>query len=241
MSDITELLKAVAPAGDQPPSPETVDADVARGRLALARAHRRRTIRRSMVATMTIAAAAVVIVVASQPGGGAGQNTGRSAASPTPPSAGQPAGHRHHPAPAKTSPRHQSPIKLVAYTGKQLNGFTVDRVPDGWLLSTSTQFALLIDPQGDKDNDPDAFVGKLAVLTQSRDVTKLPHGTPVTVNGQPGVVTDNGKYGLSLTYSDPAGFGVVIQAPTALNWNDAQLVSFASGVHVTGNAVASRG
>jgi hypothetical protein len=129
----------------------------------------------------------------------------------------------------------------VAYTGKQLAGFTVDAVPAGWHLSTSTQFALLIDPAGDKDNDPDTFVGKLAVLTQSSDVHGLPKGTAVTVNGQPGSVTDQGKYGLSLTYNDPSGFGVVIQAPAQLNWTDAQLVTFAEGVHVTGNAVHSHG
>jgi hypothetical protein len=237
MSDITELFKSVAPAGDEPPSPATVDADIARGRLALAREHRRRTIRRSMVATVTIAAAAVVVVVASQPGPSSDRTTGRTAASPTPATAA----HHHHHAAANSQPHHQSPIKLVSYTGKQLAGFTVDKVPDGWFLSTSTQYALLIDPQGDKDNDPDAFVGKLAVLTQSSDVSGLPHGTKVTVNGQPGVVTDNGKYGLSLTYNDPAGFGVVIQAPVALGWTDAQLVSFADGVHVTGNALPSRG
>jgi hypothetical protein len=236
MSDITELFKQIAPSADAPPSAETVDADLARGRQALLRDHRRRTIRRSMAATATVAAAAVVAVVVSQIAGSSGTTHPQNAA----PS--------HHAArPGSTQPtvvktHHKATsIKLVSYKGKQLAGFTVDKVPDGWFLSTSTQFALLIDPNGDKDNDPDAFVGKLAVLTQSSDVHHLPKGTAVTVNGQPGVVTDQGKYGLSLTYNDAGGFGVVIQAPAPLHWTNQQLVSFAEGVHVTSNAVASRG
>jgi hypothetical protein len=239
MSDITELFNSVGPSADDAPTEETVEADLARGRTALTRDHRRRTIRRSMLASTSVAAAVVAIVVATQLGGGAGASHHQNIATKTPATHTQatfPKAHKTH-----AHKIHTTPIKLVAYNGKQLAGFTVDKVPDGWFLSTSTQFALLIDPQGDKDNDPNAFVGKLAVLTQSRDVHGLPNGTPVTVNGQPGVVTDQGKYGLSLTYNSPSGFGVVIQAPAALNWTDDQLVSFAEGVHVTNNAVQSRG
>jgi hypothetical protein len=236
MSDITDLFNRVAPTADASPSAEVIEADLARGRLALVREHRRRTIRRSMVATTSVAAAAVVIVVATQLGGGANTTHHQTAKTP------QPVTKQHHQQPkASTSHHKAAAIKLVSYDGKQLAGFTVDRVPDGWFLSTSTQYALLIDPKGDTDNDPDAFVGKLAVLTQSQDVHKLPHGTPVTVNGQPGVVTDQGKYGENLTYNDPAGFAVVIQAPAQLNWSDQQLVSFAEGVHETSNALQGRG
>jgi hypothetical protein len=237
MSDITELFKRVAPPADAEPAAETIDGDVRRGRVALTRDHRRRTIRRSMTATTTVAAAAVVIVVATQLGGSSPSHHNQTIATKTP--ATHP--RAHHSTAVKARPHRSTPIKLVAYTGKQLQGFTVDKVPTGWFLSTSTQYALLIDPQGDTDNNPNAFVGKLAVLTQSKDVHSLPSGTPVTVNGQPGVVTDQGKYGLSLTYNDPSGFGVVIQAPPQLNWTDAQLVSFAEGVHVTSHALQSSG
>jgi len=137
---------------------------------------------------------------------------------------------------------HKAPaVRLVAYTGSQLAGFTVDRVPDGWHLSTSTPSALNINRQGDTNNDPDVFEGKLTVLLQSQDAHGLPPGTAVTVEGQPGVVTDQGRYGLSLTYRDTSGHTVVIQAPQALAWSDSQVVQFAAGVHVTGNAVAGRG
>jgi hypothetical protein len=234
MSDITELFKRVAPHIDDEAAAGTIEADLVRGHRALARDHRRRTIRRSMATTATIAAAAVIAVVATQAGNGSApkRQTQKQpgAVAPSP----------HH----KTKPQvhtRKAAVKLVSYDGKQLNGFTVDKVPAGWFLSTSTQYALLIDPDGSTDNDPDAFEGKLAVLTQSKDVHHLPPGTPVTVDGQPGVVSDQGKYGENLTYNDPSGFGVVIQAPLALHWSADQIVAFAEGVHVTSNALQGEG
>ncbi|HTW19923.1 MAG TPA: hypothetical protein VME70_06910 [Mycobacteriales bacterium] len=238
MSDVTELFTRVAPDIDATPAPDVVDADLARGRAALTRDHRRRTIRRSLASGATIAAAIAVTVALTQAGAGSAAKPGHQANR-------QPAVHPtpHHGS-SKVPPatHHTAPVRLVAYNGKQLAGFTVDKVPTGWFLSTSTQYALLIDPDGSTDNDPDAFVGKLAVLTQSTDVHGLPkHGTKVTVNGQAGVVTDQGSYGISLTYTTPSGFGVVIQAPPALNWSSEQIVDFATGVHVTSNAIPGKG
>lgn len=235
MTDINELFRTVAADIDAPPSPDTVEADLARGRGALLKAHRKRTIRRSMTAATALVAGVAVLVVATEIGGGSHDN--RQANHPG----------THAPAIAKmhrqTKPQHQTAhsIRLVSYSGKQLQGFTVDAVPAGWRLSSSTQYALLIDPPGDNDNDPDAFIGKLAVLTSSTDEHGLGGGDSVTVNGQPGKVSDQGKYGLMLRYDSPDGFGVDVQAPAQLNWTDAQIVSFAEGVHVTGNAVHSHG
>lgn len=67
-------------------------------------------------------------------------------------------------------------VRLIAYTGTQLAGFTVDRVPEGWRLSGSTQYALTINAQGDSNNDPDVFEDKLRVLLQSQDASGLPSG-----------------------------------------------------------------
>ena len=139
---------------------------------------------------------------------------------------------------------HQKPrsIKLVAYNGKQLQGFNVDRVPDR-LAPVDLDAVRAADRSkgGSHDNDPDAFEGKLAVLTSSVDEHGLGKGDDVTVNGQPGVVSDQGKYGIMLRYNDPNGFGVDIQAPADLHWTDQQIVGFAEGVHVTGDAVHTRG
>lgn len=228
MSDITDLFRRTATEVGAEPSEATIADDLSRGRTALRRDHRRRAIRRSMAATSTVAAAAVVAVIVAQAGGSsAPQHTNAVKGAP-----------QHH-----VSATHHTTaksIKLVAYHGKQLNGFTVDEVPAGWQLSTSTQYALLITKDGSTDSDPDAFVGKLAVLTSSVDEHGLGHGDSVTVDGQPGKVDVQGDVQI-LRYNDPNGFGVNIQAPTELGWTDAQIVQFAQGVHVTGNAVHSHG
>lgn len=233
MSDITELFSAVAPV-DGAPSPDTVEADLARGRIALARVHRQRTIRRSMVAGGSLVVAAAVVVAGVQLSGSSDPHHAAVQGA-------------RHPGPAVISHgggstrAHHPSIKLVSYTGKQLEGFNVDRVPAGWQLSTSTQTALLITKDGSTDNDPYAFEGKLAVLTSSVDEHGLGKGDDVTVNGQPGVVSDQGKYGIMLRYNASNGFGIDIQAPADLHWTDSQIVSFAEGVHVTGNAVHTHG
>ena len=52
---------------------------------------------------------------------------------------------------------------------------------------------------------------------------------------------DNQAGTLVLRYNAPNGFGIDIQAPPALHWSAAQIVAFAEGVHVTSDAVHSRG
>jgi hypothetical protein len=221
MSDITDLFKSISPDVAGPDS-TTVEADLLRGRAALVRSHRRSIIRRSAIATGTLAVAAVVAVAATQTGAGSD-----SADTATP---------VHHGASRHVS----SAVHLVAYTGKQLEGFTVDRVPDGWHLSTSTQYALLVTPDGSTNDDPNVFVDKLAVLTSSSDAHGLGPGEPVTVNGQRGHLDNQGGT-LILRYNAPNGFGIDIQAPPALHWSKAEIVAFAEGVHVTSDAVHSRG
>jgi hypothetical protein len=233
MSDITELFNSVAPDGGAP-SPQTVEADLSRGHLALARAHRQRTIRRSMLAGGSLVVAAGVVVAGVQLSGSSTPKSNIATKTPT-------VSQQHPGAKQHQHPSVKPSIKLVAYNGKQLEGFNVDQVPAGWQLSTSTQYALLITKDGSTDNDPNAFEGKLAVLTSSVDEHGLGKGDDVTVNGQPGVVSDQGKYGLMLRYNAANGFGIDIQAPAELNWTDDQIVAFAEGVHVTGNAVHSRG
>jgi hypothetical protein len=221
MSDITELFQSISPDA-APPDAATIEGDIARGRTALMRAHRRSVVRRSAFATGTLAVAVVAAVAATQTAGGSGGTS--NAAAP------------HH-----AKPHHSAAaVHLVAYTGKQLAGFTVDRVPAGWRLSTSTQYALLITANGSTNDDPSVFVDKLAVLTSSSDQHGLGPGDPVTVNGQAGHVDNQGGT-LILRYNAPNGFGIDIQAPPALHWTTDQLVSFAEGVHVTGDAVHSRG
>jgi hypothetical protein len=233
MTDITDLLAAVAPAAAEP-SPETVEADIARGHRALVRARRRRLVRRSLVTTMSLAVVAVGVTATMQHHGTDATRHGVAAAK-------APVTHPATHAAKRPVVPDAHAVRLVAYTGSQFSGFTVDRVPDGWHLSSSSQYALNINRHGDTNNNPDVFEGKLTVLLQSQDAHGLPGGTAVTVGGEPGVVTDQGKYGESLTYNDTSGHTIVVQAPLDLAWSDSQIVQFAEGVHVTGDALAGRG
>lgn len=208
---IETILKTVAPE-PVAPGQSVVDADLARGRAALAVAHRRRSYRRLAGAgTLAVVVAATVVAVSD--------------------------GGSHQPLPAGSK---AGQIRLVDYSGAQLPGFTVSEVPQGWQLSSSTPYALLITPDGSTNNNPDDFEGKLAVLTSSRDQQGLGGGDSVTVDGQPGKVSEQDGT-LTLNYNTANGFGVNIQAPDSLGWGDAQIVAFAEGVTVTAHAIHSVG
>lgn len=215
MSDIKQLLEQAVDLISPFPSEETVEADVLRGRAALARSRRRRVLRSSMMG----AAAATVLVGALIAVG----NTERE--QPDTSRQLQPAG-----------------VQLVAYGGKQVDGFIVNRVPEGWYLQGSSAFALTIAPEGTTNTHPSNFVGKLVVFLLSRDAKQeLPEGEPVEVSGNKGVVTNTGSDVTTLSYEDGDGHFVQIQYPEVLGWTNDQLVSFAEGVQVTAEAKQGRG
>ena len=93
-------------------------------------------------------------------------------------------------------------------------------------------------PQSHATSERNVFEGKLTVLLQSQDAAGFPKGEAVTVADHPGVATNFDEQ--ALIYNDDTGHTVVIQAPDKPAWSTAQLVRFAEGVHVTGNAVAGR-
>jgi hypothetical protein len=209
MSDIRELLDRTALWADGTPSKEMVEADVLRGRAALGRRRRGRAIRFS-VAGMVAAAALVGTTIVAGP-------------------APQPRAAAHD----GSGPDRGTPVRLVVYHGKQLEGFIVDQVPEGWYLQSSTPINLVIAPEGDTTS-PDAYVGKLVVLLLSSIAPQeLPEGDPVKVGEYDGVVTHTPEAD-TLTYEDDAGHFVQIQAwREALGWANEQLASFAEGVTVT--------
>jgi hypothetical protein len=224
MSDIRELLRTVRSA-EVTPSTETVEADVRRGRAALARRRRGRAIWFSLAGTATAALVGTAIVVGN-PSGTA--ETDEPAPSPR-------IGANQGSGPARTQ------VQLVAYHGEQLEGFIVDQVPKGWYLQGSNTFRLTVAPEGDSSH-PDDFAGKLVVMLLSSSVRQeLPRGEPVKVGEYDGVVTHTPEAD-TLTYEDDAGHFVQIQAwRTALGWTNEQLAHFAEGVTVTANARAGIG
>jgi hypothetical protein len=218
MSDIKELLDQTARSVEVTPSAETVEADLRRGRAALARGRRVRAIRFSIAGAVAAALVGTTIVAG---------NLGRT-------------GPRID-ANQGSGPARGTPVRLVAYHGEQLDGFIVDQVPKGWYLQGSNTFRLTIAPQGDTTS-PDDFVGKLVVMLLSSSAPqKLPEGEPVKVGEMDGVV-EHGPPADTLTYEDDAGHFVQIQAwSSTLSWTDEQLASFAEGVQVTSDAQAPLG
>jgi hypothetical protein len=215
MTDINELLRETARSAAATPSPEVVEADVRRGRAGLLRRRRRRAVWTSVAGTVVVAAMVALTVVVGQPENESGVAT---------PDSG-------------TAPSEASGVRLVTYTGEQLDGFVVDRVPAGWFLQGSTPHALTIAPDGDTTH-PAAFTGKLVVMLYSQHMPeRLPDsGEPVDVGNTHGVVTRDGSGNAHLYYIDGEGHYAEVQAPTALGWSNQELASFADGVTVTVNA-----
>ena len=223
MSDIEELLDRTARSVDVTPRAEIVEADLRRGRAALARRRRGRAVWFPVAGIAVVAALVGATVVAGDLGG-------------TTETIGPKVGPTQGPA-----PDNGTTVRLVAYHGEQLEGFTVDQVPEGWYLQGSNSFRLTIAPQGDATS-PDDFVGKLVVMLLSSSAPqKLPDGQPVKVGEHDGVVSP-GPPADTLTYEDGAGNLVQIQAwRSSLGWTNEQLADFAEGVQVTSDAQAGVG
>lgn len=212
MSELKELLERSVRFVGSDSSTELVEADVERGRRALARRRHRQMIRSSVVG----AAAATVLAATALTGAFIEPET-------------DPIGPRGTPGEAQ--------VQLVAYTGDQPDGFVVDRVPEGWTIQGSSAFALTIAPEGD-DTHPDNFMGKLVVMLLSASAKQeLPEGEKVEVGNNEGVISTEGGDGITiLTYEDGDGHLVQVQSPEKLGWTNEQLADFAEGVKVTGDA-----
>jgi hypothetical protein len=231
MTDLDTLLSQAAhsPAGPVPDG--VVDADLVRGRRALNHRRMRRTGTRSVLA----GALAIGAFAAYSPGTHPATST----------TAGKPATGAKTPTLTTTkSTVGAAPagIKLVAWTGEQPKGYTVDSVPAGWEIQGVDNFTLDIAPVGFPDQDISDFVGKLVVMLASKDETGTPTGTPVSVNGRPGVVNhDEDAVASTLSFTDAAGHKLDIQVPPALHWTDAQIAAFGASVHVSATAEAGVG
>ena len=236
MNDVKQLLNL---ALDKAPADTVSDprADLERGRRLL----RRRRLLGGAGVTAAIAAGALV-PVALHGGGPVGQPGGSAAGS----ASGQAARTRHAssaPRPSK-APAGPGSIALVAWTGTQPPGYRVSWMPRDWVVQGSTPFALTIAPPGDKDTNPDSFLGKLVVMLQSADATSPSAGTPQPVNGRPGFFESAAQAGGDteiLTFQVAGGHWAQVQAPMSLGWDSAELARFAGGVRVLSTAQAGRG
>jgi hypothetical protein len=241
MTDLDTLLSQAAHA-PVPPAPESlVDADVARGHRALVHRTMRRTGTRSVLAATVAVGTFAAVHASGHPAGATGTTALRPPtqqvhpAGATGTTALRPPTQQVHPTVAPT-------VKLVAYTGAQPAGYTVDSVPAGWEIQGVNHFALTIAPVGYADQSLDDFAGKLAVMLLSQDVKAPTDGVPVDL-GVPGTgrISHSNPGEPILTFQDSAGRWLDIQVPASLHWSDAQVVAFGAAVHANGSAVAGRG
>lgn len=129
-------------------------------------------------------------------------------------------------------------VRLVDYDGTQMPGYTVAKVPEGFVLQGSDQFVLAVARPDDKSTISD-FRDKIVVTLES-STSSAENSTKTTVNGQPAtlITTPDGATMLKYAYRD---FTVVIQMWNSIHLTDKQLVEFAEGVEVTADAKPSHG
>ena len=131
------------------------------------------------------------------------------------------------------------PIRLVDYTGAQQPGFTVTKVPEGFVLQGATSYSLDV-ARADDHSSVDVFSDKVVVMLQSQSASFDRTGDPVQVHGTTGYVRDEPGVATSLEYMD-GDHDVVVQAWDSLGLSRDQLVEFANGVTVTSAAQAGVG
>ncbi|MGW6376161.1 hypothetical protein ACWFRB_08870 [Rhodococcus sp. NPDC055112] len=136
---------------------------------------------------------------------------------------------------------HSEPsVRLVAYTGQQLPGFTVTSIPEGYVLQGSEPAYLTIAREG--DNTPaNFFIDKIMVALKSGNAPTSYEGTPVTVNGQLGAIAVGVEDGVRTLEYTVGNNSFEIQAWSNIGLTDAQLVAFAEGVTATDAVVAPVG
>jgi hypothetical protein len=145
--------------------------------------------------------------------------------------------------PTDPAPSRVVAAKLVAYEGKQPQGFTIDKVPAGWEIQGGSPGNLTIAPTGAADKNPDSFAGKIAIMLQSVDDKSTPAGTELTVGGKPGVLNtaEGTTTGKNLWVKQPDGVWMLVQIWDASGWTQQDIVEFADGIHVQPGAQRGRG
>lgn len=234
-ADLRHHLDALA--GPQiEPTPVVVAADLARGRQAL---HRRRIAQ--TLGGSTFAVAALIAAVSF----GTGQD-----------GAGV-----HSQAAADRSASTMQAARLVAYTGAQPKGFTLDKVPDGWSIQKDDTVDLLLAPNKAGDSAPTVdpskaaiagygepgYIARIDIMLESKDSHGPPYGTKVKVGDQDGVLMKSprggsptrldpigpgGDTGWQLWVKQPSGVHLIVQFDTGVGLSQAQMIELGAGVHV---------
>jgi hypothetical protein len=213
MTDVETLLSTAALSDSTAyASAAVADADVLRGHRALARRKIKQRAGRSVLLGAVVLAGVGVVQL---------QSGGSSAPTPTQQAA--------------------SGTALVAYTGTQPAGFTIDAVPAGWTIQHVDKLALTLAQKDTTDLDPSSFAGKLVVMLKSRDVPMPTAGTRVSVGSTQGIISYFDPSAAQLFFKDSAGHVLDIQVPPSLHWSAAQIGAFGASVHANAGAVTTVG
>jgi hypothetical protein len=221
MNDLKHLLERALDGGPAVDANVDPTADLLRGRSRLQ--HRRKV---TLAGAAVVALGVAIIPVALN---GSTGSSDRIQAGQELPSTSAPA-----------QPERLPSVALVNYTGKQIPGYQVASVPEGWKIQGGNASALVIAPKGFKDKDVNSFVGKIAVMLQSKDASEPTQGDVQQVDDRPGRLHVEGDTQV-LTYQAADERWMVIQAPTSLGWTGSQIAEFASGVKILSNAEAGVG
>lgn len=231
------------------PAPATtgaqLDADLTRGRSAL---RRRRTFQAVGGGAFAVAAVAAAMSFTLT---GTASTSGTTAAGP-----------------AATSTSTSTGVKLVAFTGTQPKGFTIDKVPAGFFIQSDQEGFLLLAPEKAKNQpdvnpstnplvDPQSFVGKIAIMLQSKDASVPTDGTKVDVAGKQGILfqhepaqypkgqapawAEDEKPGKTLWVQQQDGPWVNVQFDGSIGLTEAQMIEIGAGVEVHEGAVQGVG
>jgi hypothetical protein len=217
MNNVIDDLAELGNSQIGPTPASAVDGDLARGRSALRRRHRR--------------AGTAVLSLAVAVGGGVALFT----------SAGSNGGHH---TPTAATPSVPLKIKLVDYAGQEPQGFHIGIIPQGYDLDlqASTPFEVVIAPTGDADKNPDSFVGKVAITAE--DVSNYGAlsslgNQAVTIGGNPGRIGDDGT--ATQVWWQVGSIVIDVQAWDTIGLTHDQLVTFANSVSTTSQLQLSHG
>ena len=209
MTDLTDLLDR---AGD--PDDSTVDAhaDLVRARAAW---HRRRRIR-SLAAAGSLVAVGVLTVGV----------VGSGVLDRAP----------QHESAVVDDPGTDDSITLVA-ASLEAGPYTFGKVPEGWTVQGISPSAVTIAQQGDDDEHPDSFLGKLVIMYDQNPLSgeqSIVNGRTFFTRGDSGHTT----IAVATKAGQPAG-EVLVQFPDSAGWSHDTMIEFLDAVEV--NAAARPG
>jgi hypothetical protein len=142
-------------------------------------------------------------------------------------------------------------IQLVAYTGEQPKGFTIDTVPAGFSIKRQNEYELVLAPDRATVPAPESSVPVIensngyddAIAVYLDDLDDM-WGDQVTVDGKPAwtrmiTTPDGAKAGGQIFIAQADGVYLIVQVSETVGLNKDQMLQIAGGVHVAPDLLAT--